>query len=51
MFDKKEYEDQTKRLQEPAEKGVLPRLGENTLSAKEGKTLKPEPKNLKQERT
>ena len=51
MFDKKEYEDQTKRPQEPAEKGVLPKPGRNTISAKEGKTLKPEPKNSKQGRT
>ena len=51
MFNEKEYEDQTKRPQEPAEKGVLPRPGGNTISAKEGKTLKPEPENSKQGRT
>ena len=52
MFDKKEYEDQTKRPQEPAEKGVVPPgPGGKTISAKEGKTLKPEPENLKQGRT
>ena len=51
MFDEKEYEDQTKRPQEPAEKGVPPRPGGNTISAKEGKTLKPEPENSKQGRT
>ena len=51
MFDEKEYEDQTKRPQEPAEKGVPPRPSGNTISAKEGKTLKPEPENSKQGRT
>ena len=51
MFNEKEFEDQTKRSQEPAEKEVQPRPGGNTISAKEGKTLKPEPENLKQGRT
>ena len=51
MFNKKEYEDQTKRPQEPAEKGVLPRPSGNTISAKEGKTLKLEPENSKQGKT
>ena len=49
MFNEKEYEDQTKRLQDPAEKGVPPIPGGNPISAKKGKTLKPEPKNSKQE--
>ena len=51
MFNEKEYEDQTKRPQEPAEKGVPPRAGGNTIPAKEGNTLKPEPENSKQGRT
>ena len=52
MFDEKEYENQTERLQEPAERGAVPpRPGGNTISAKEGKTLKPEPENSKQGRT
>ena len=51
MFNEKEYEDQTERPQEPAEKGVLPRPGGDTISAKKGKTLKPEPENSKQGRT
>ena len=51
MFNKKEYEDQTKRPQELAEKGVPPRPGGSTISAKKGKTLKPEPENSKQGRT
>ena len=51
MFVEKEYEDQTERPQEPTEKGVLPRPGGNTISAKKGKTLKPEPENSKQGRT
>ena len=34
MFKEKEYEEQTKRLQEPAEKkAVPPRPGGNTISA------------------
>jgi hypothetical protein len=52
MFDKKKYEDQTERPQELVEKGAVPpRPGWNTLSAKEGKILKPEPENLKHGRT
>ena len=51
MFDEKEYEDQTERPQELAEKRVvLPRPGGNTIPAKEKKTLKPEPENSKQGR-
>ena len=52
MFDKKEYENQTERPQELADKGTIPpRPGGNTPSAKEGKTLKPKLENLKQGRT
>ena len=51
MFDEKEDQDQTERLQEPAEKGVPLKPGGNTIFAKEGKTLKPEPENSKQGRT
>ena len=52
MFNEKEYEDQTKRPQELANKGaILLKPGGNTISAKKEKTLKPEPENSKQRRT